>query len=317
MEPRRETVKLMRLVEEFHLEVVYAPENMDKIEISCADVYRPGIQLSAGYFDYFDNERIQILGKVEQFYLLEKTKEERLSAIDKLVSTRIPAVVVTRSLEVQDELLQAAKKYKVPILRTEENSSYFMANLIATLNVYLAPSITRHGVLVEIYGLGVLILGESGIGKSETAIELVKRGHRLVADDAVDIKKVSAKTLVGSSPEIIRHFIELRGIGIVDVQKIFGMGAVKETEGINLVINLEVWQKDKNYERLGTGNEVTEILGIEVPSLAVPVRPGRNLAVIIEVAAMNFRQQTMGYSAAEELNKRIEAIQRRNEEGQS
>lgn len=299
------TVKLQRIISEFKLEKVFAPENIDEILISSSDVHRPGVQLSEGYFDYFDSDRIQILGKVEHYYMETKSPEDALISYNKLMSSGIPAVIVTRGLDISEELLKAAKQNNTPLLRTEDSSSSFMAALIAFLNLQLAPSITRHGVLVEVYGEGVLLLGESGVGKSETAVELIKRGHRLVADDAVDIRRVSAKTLVGSSPEIIRHFIELRGIGIVDVKKIFGMGAVKNTENINLVINLEIWQQGKNYERLGLDKEVTNILGIDIPSLTVPVRPGRNLAVIIEIAAMNHRQQNMGYNAAEELNERL------------
>lgn len=305
MEGHRGSVKLTKIINEFHLEVIFAPENLDEITLKSSDVHRPGIQLSEGYFDYFDSERIQILGKVEHFYMMEKCSEERKSAYENLMSKGIPAAVVTRGLDVPSELLEAAKKFNVPLMRTDESTSSFMAALIASLNLSLAPSITRHGVLVEVYGEGVLLLGESGVGKSETAVELIKRGHRLVADDAVDIRRVSAKTLVGSSPEIIRHFIELRGIGIIDVKKIFGMGAVKNTENINLVINLEIWQQGKTYERLGLDTQVTNILGINVPSLTVPVRPGRNLAVIIEIAAMNHRQRNMGYNAAEELNERL------------
>lgn len=305
MEGKRGSVKLNKIINEFHLETIFAPENIDDIVITCSDVHRPGIQLSEGYFDYFDSDRIQILGKVEHYYMIKKEVEERTLAYEKLMSTGIPAIVITRSLNVTEELFNAAKKFNIPLLRTEESTSSFMAALIASLNLSLAPSITRHGVLVEVYGEGILLLGESGVGKSETAVELIKRGHRLVADDAVDIKRVSAKTLVGSSPEIIRHFIELRGIGIIDVRKIFGMGAVKNTENINLVINLELWQQGKNYERLGLDKEVTNILGINVPSLTVPVRPGRNLAGIIEIAAMNHRQQNMGYNAAEELSERL------------
>lgn len=305
MEVRRDSVKLQRIVDEFHLEVVFAPENMSEIMIQCSDVHRPGIQLSEQYYDYFDNDRIQILGKVEHYFMIKKSVEQRSEAYEKLMSTGIPAIIITRKMNITEELFDAAKKHSVPLLRTEESTSSFMAALIAFLNVSLAPSITRHGVLVEVYGEGVLLLGESGVGKSETAVELIKRGHRLVADDAVDIKRVSAKTLVGSSPEIIRHFIELRGIGIIDVRKIFGMGAVKNTESINLIINLELWQQGKNYERLGLDKEVTNILGIDIPSLTVPVRPGRNLAGIIEIAAMNHRQQNMGYNAAEELSERL------------
>ena len=305
MEGQRGTVKLKRIISEFHLEKVYTPENADEIIIKCSDVHRPGIQLSEGYFDYFDSDRIQILGKVEHYFMLTKSKEEQIKSYEKLMSSGIPAAVVTRGLDIPEEMLNAAIKFNVPLLRTEESSSSFMAALIAFLNLSLAPSVTRHGVLVEVYGEGILLLGESGVGKSETAVELIKRGHRLVADDAVDIRRVSAKTLVGSSPGIIRHFIELRGIGIIDVKNIFGMGAVKNTENINLVINLETWQQGKSYERLGLDKQMTNILGINVPSLTIPVRPGRNLAVIIEIAAMNHRQQNMGYNAAEELNERL------------
>lgn len=305
MEAHIGSVKLQKIIEEFHLETVYLPDNIEDITIKCSDVHRPGIQLSEQYYDYFDPDRIQILGKVEHYFMIKKSTEEREIAYEKLVSSGIPAIVITRKLNITSELFEKAKKYGVPLLRTEESTSAFMAALIAFLNVSLAPSITRHGVLVEVYGEGVLLLGESGVGKSETAVELIKRGHRLVADDAVEIKRVSAITLVGSSPEIIRHFIELRGIGIIDVRKIFGMGAVKNTENINLVINLELWQQGKNYERLGLDKEVTNILGIDIPSLTIPVRPGRNLAGIIEIAAMNHRQQNMGYNAAEELSERL------------
>ena len=313
MDGKLRTVKLTRIIEEFHLEKIYVPDDFEEKVVSSSDVHRPGIQLSENYFDYFDNNRIQILGKVEHFYMMSKTKEEREKAYDNLMQKKVPAIVITRGLDYTEEFLEAAKKYEIPILRTEDSTSSFMAALIAFLNLSLAPMITRHGVLVEVYGEGVLLLGESGVGKSETAVELIKRGHRLVADDAVDIRRVSAKTLVGSSPEIIRHFIELRGIGIIDVKKIFGMGAVKNTENINLVINLEVWQQGKNYERLGLDKEETDILGIKVPSLTVPVKPGRNLAVIIEIAAMNHRQQNMGYNAADEpterLNKQIQGLE--------
>ena len=299
------TVKLVKLIDEFKLEKIFVPDNLEEITISCSEVHRPGLQLSENYYDYFENQRIQILGMVESHYMNEKTAEQRSFAYENLMKSGIPAIIITHKCEFSKELIDAAKKYHVPVLRTEDNTSSFMAALIASLNLSLAPLITRHGVLVEVYGEGILLLGESGVGKSETAVELIKRGHRLVADDAVEIRRVSAKTLVGSSPEIIRHFIELRGIGIIDVKKIFGMGAVKNTENINLVINLEIWQQGKTYERLGLDKEVTNILGIDVPSLTVPVRPGRNLAVIIEIAAMNHRQQNMGYNAAEVLSERL------------
>lgn len=301
----KEKVTLKRVIDEFKLEVLYAPDNVNDVWIACSDIHRPGIQFAADYYEYFDSDRIQVIGKAEMFYLMGKSPEERYRLVTNLCSKKIPAIVVTRKFDVFPELMKAAKENGVAVLRTEENTSQFVASYISVMNVLLAPFITRHGVLMEIYGEGVLIMGESGVGKSETAVELLKRGHRLVADDAVEIKKVSSKTLVGSSPEIIRHFIELRGIGIIDVKKIFGMGAVKDTENINLVVNFELWQEGKNYERLGIDKQYMNILGIEVPSLTIPVSPGRNLAVIIEIAAMNYRQQQMGYNAAEELSERL------------
>ncbi|MGM9551844.1 MAG: HPr(Ser) kinase/phosphatase [Clostridia bacterium] len=302
---RKEKELLTRIISEFKLEVIYEPKNIGDIWITCSDIHRPGIQFAANYYDYFDDDRIQVLGKAELFYLMEKSAEERYEIIENLCKRKIPAIVVTRKAEILSELMEVVQKYNIPLLRTEEHTSQFVATYISTMNVLLAPFITRHGVLMEIYGEGVLLLGESGVGKSETAVELVKRGHRLVADDAVEIKRVSAKTLVGSSPEIIRHFIELRGIGIIDIKKIFGMGAVKDTENVDFVVNLELWQQGKNYERLGLDKTYTNILGIDVPSVTVPVRPGRNLAIIVEIAAMNFRQQKMGYNAAEELSERL------------
>lgn len=296
------TVKLNKIIQEFKLEEVYVPN--ENILIGTTDVNRPGLQI-AGFFDYFDPRRIQVLGMVENTYLAGMTSEERYKSIDNFFSRKIPVAIVTREMEIFPEIMEIAKKYEINILRTALGTSSFMSALIAFLNVELAPRITRHGVLVEVYGEGVLILGESGVGKSEAAVELMKRGHRLVADDAVEIRRVSSKALVGSSPEIIRHFIEMRGIGIIDVKKIFGMGAVKDTEKIDLVIQLEVWQKGKQYDRLGLVDNYTEILGINVPSLTIPIRPGRNLAVIFEIAAMNNRQRRMGYNAAEELNNRL------------
>ncbi len=296
------TVSLDKIIGEFKLESVYLPEK--EVLIDSADVNRPGLQI-VGFFDYFDSSRLQIFGKVEHSYLEDMTPEERYSHLNSFFDKNVPAIIVARNIPIFPEMLESAKKHETPILRTNSSTSAFMSALIAFLNVELAPRITRHGVLVEVYGEGILILGESGVGKSESAVELMKRGHRLVADDAVEIKKVSSKSLVGSSPEIIRHFIELRGIGIIDVKKIFGMGAVKDTEKIDLVIHLETWQKGKQYDRLGLLDEYTNILGIDIPSLTIPVRPGRNLAIIFEVAAMNNRQRRMGYNAAEELNKRI------------
>jgi len=311
---------LSKIVERFKLETVCCADEIENIMITQMDVNRPGLPIT-GFFDYFDNNRIQVFGKVEYTYLSQLGTEKRTAAMEGLFSRKIPALVVSRGLDVFPEMIEAAEKYRVPVFRTEESTSHFMSALISYLNVELGQRITRHGVLVEVYGEGVLILGESGVGKSETAIELVKRGHRLVADDAVEIKKVSAISLVGTAPEIIRHFVELRGIGIIDVQKIFGMGAVKPAEKIDLIINIEQWEKNKKYDRLGLNTEYTEILGIKIPSITIPVKPGRNLAVIVEVAAMNNRQKRMGYNAAEELNERItksmENAMKQNKKGEN
>ncbi len=298
------SVELSKIIDNHKLEKVYYNDEMDNISIECADINRPGMQL-AGYYDYFSADRIQIFGKVEMTYLSQQTNEARKDKIDLLFSKKFPAAVLTRNQDPFPEMLDVAKKYNIPLLKTSEVTSRFMSDIITNLNVLLAERITRHGVLVEVYGEGVLLLGESGVGKSETAIELLKRGHRLVADDAVEIKKVSNKTLVGSSPDMIRHFIELRGIGIVNVLNIFGMGAVKDSEKIDLVLNLEPWRQDYNYDRLGLEETTTEIMGINIPSITVPVKQGRNLAVIVEVAAMNNRQKRMGFNAARELNQRL------------
>lgn len=298
------SIPLSKVAEEFSFEIIHKSKDFEEIVISTADVNRPALQI-AGYFDYFDAHRIQVMGKVEMTYLEPFSAEKRYEIFDRLFSTKFPALIVTRNMQIFPEVIELAKKYDLTVLRTEESTSSLMSALISFLNVQIAPRHTRHGVLVEVYGEGVLIMGESGVGKSETAIELVKRGHRLVADDAVEIKKVSSRTLVGSSPDIIRHFVELRGIGIIDVKEIFGIGAVKATENINLVIHLEPWVEGKNYARLGMEEEFTEIMGISIPSLTIPVKPGRNLAIIIEVASMNNRQKRMGYNAAVELNNRL------------
>ena len=298
------TVTLTKVINAFNLETVYLPELPDDILISCSRVNRPGLQM-VGFYDHYEQARLQIIGKVENLFLAQLPREERERRLEDFFRSAPIGVVVTSSIEIQPETIALAEKYKVPLLRTPERTSDFMAGLIAFLNVELGPRITRHGVLVEVYGEGILLLGDSGVGKRETAIELLKRGHRLIADDAVEIKRVSATTLVGRAPELIRHYVELRGIGIVDVRRLFGMGAVKETEKIDLVINLEPWQKDKMYDRLGLDEEKTDILGIKVPSIVLPVCPGRNLSVVIEVAAMNNRQKRMGYNTAEEFNKRL------------
>ncbi|MBR3805412.1 MAG: HPr(Ser) kinase/phosphatase [Clostridia bacterium] len=298
------TVKLSKIINEFGLEVMYLNDLPENIEISCTRINRPGLQM-VGFYDHYEAMRLQIIGKVEHLYIETLEPEERTSRLEDFFKSRPVGVIYTTSLPVSQETVDLAEKYGVPLLRTSKSSSDFMAALIAFLNVELGPRITRHGVLVEVYGEGILLLGESGVGKSETAIELLKRGHRLIADDAVEIRKVSATTLVGRAPEIIRHYVELRGIGIVDVRRLFGMGSVKETEKIDLVINLEAWQDGKMYDRLGLGELTTDILGIAIPSIVLPVCPGRNLSVVIEVAAMNNRQKRMGYNTAAEFNKRL------------
>ena len=298
------SIPLSNIISDFKLEEIYLPVSADEIKISSPEVSRPGLALS-GFVDVFEPFRIQIIGKAEHKYLSGLSIPQRAIRINAFFKMKPVAVVVTSNLQIYDDMLEAARAENIPLLRTEERTSPFMAALIALLNTSLAPRITRHGVLVEVYGEGVLILGDSGIGKSETAIELVKRGHRLIADDAVEIKRVSNQTLVGTAPDLIRYYIELRGLGIVDVRRLFGMGAVKATERIDLVIKLESWDPDKLYDRFGLDEETENILGIGVPAITIPVHHGRNLAVVIEIAAMNNRQKKMGYNTAEEFNKRL------------
>ncbi|MCI8590074.1 MAG: HPr(Ser) kinase/phosphatase [Clostridiales bacterium] len=296
------TLPLQKVVQELALEVLYMPE--DPMEVTRSDINRPGLPL-AGYYEYFDPSRIQILGLMETYYLQTLPEEQKKARIYDFISRRPVCVVFARSIEPAPEFLEAAQVYEVPILRSERTTSNLDAAVVSYLSVALAPRITQHGVLVEVYGEGMLILGDSGVGKSEAAIELVKRGHRLIADDAVEIKRVSDKTLVGSAPELIKHYVELRGIGIIDVRRIFGMGAVKESERIDLIIKLENWVQGKLYDRLGMDTEYTDLMGLSIPTLTIPVRPGRNLAVIMEIAAMNHRQKKMGYNTALEIEKRI------------
>lgn len=296
------SVFLSELVREFSLTSLYMPEH--KVEVVCRDVNRPGLPL-AGFFDHFEPARIQIIGKVEYLYLQSLETEMRTKRLHDFFEKHPVAVVYTAGLSASDDALAFAKENDVPLLSTVTPTSSFMSALIASLAVSLAPRITRHGVLVEVYGEGVLLLGDSGIGKSETAIELVKRGHRLIADDAVEIKRVSDKTLVGSAPELIRHYVELRGIGIVDIRRIFGMGAVKMSEKIDLVVQIEQWDSEKSYDRFGTETEYIDIMGLKIPSYTLPVKPGRNLAVILEIAAMNHRQKKMGYNTGAELEERL------------
>lgn len=298
------SVSLERLIKEFTLQTFYLPCEPQEILITSADVNRPGLQLT-GFFDFFDCSRVQIIGKSEMAYLNQTKKPSLAQCCDHFFSYKPPAVILSRSLEAPEEMLESAKKYKVPLLGVNDGTSSFMSALISALNVELAPRQTCHGVLVEVYGEGILLLGESGVGKSETAIELVKRGHRLIADDAVEIRRVSNRTLVGTSPENIRHFVELRGVGIINARRIFGMGAIKITEKIDMIIQMEPWDKTKVYDRMGMENQYTELLGISVISTTIPVKPGRNLAIIIEVAAMNNRQKKMGYNAAQELLEKV------------
>ncbi|MEG0895881.1 MAG: HPr(Ser) kinase/phosphatase, partial [Oscillospiraceae bacterium] len=293
------TVKLSRIIKDFSLEVLYMPQD-EEILIESTDVNRPGLNLT-GFTEHFDNSRIQVYGLSENSYLETLQPDIRDHRIKTLFSLDFPVLVISRSLEPFPSILECAKQTHTAVVRTGETTSTIVASLTSFLNVELAPRITRHGVLIEAYGEGVLIMGESGVGKSETAIELIKRGHRLIADDAVEIRRVSARSLVGSSPENIRHFLELRGVGVINARRLFGMGSVKMTEKVDLVVKLELWDPNKVYDRLGMEDESATILGIQVPCVTIPVKPGRNLAVIIEVAAMNNRQKKMGYNAAVEL----------------
>lgn len=297
-------VDLQKIINEQKLEVLYTPEDPSALMISSSDVNRPGLALS-GFFDHFDPRRIQLLGNAESLYLQKMEEEQRRERMTELLRHNPPALIYTDGNKPDELTLELAEYFEVPVLCTADQTSDFMAALIAYLHVQLAPQITRHGVMVEVYGEGILITGDSGVGKSETAIELIKRGHRFIADDAVELRKVSAKAIVGRAPEIIKHIIELRGIGIVDVGRLFGMGSVKETEKVDMIINLEPWVQGKMYDRLGLDTEFTDIMGIKIPSLTIPVKPGRNLAVILEIAAMNNRQKRMGYNTAEEFNARL------------
>ena len=298
------SIDLQSLIKELKLETDYLPRPASEIQVHLADVGRPGLPLM-GYFEHFEPERIQIIGNAEYAFLEKKSAQNETECVTALLSHHPVAIVFTHGNMPTSNFLELAEYFEVPVLHTGEASSNFMAQTIAYLTLSLAPCITRHGVLVEVYGEGVLMLGDSGVGKSETAIELIKRGHRLIADDAVELRRVSAKTIVGSAPEIIRHNIELRGIGIVDVRRLFGMGAVKDSERIDMIINLETWVQGKMYDRLGLEAEYTDIMGIRIPTTTIPVRPGRNLAIIIEIAAMNNRQKRMGYNTAEEFNKKL------------
>ena len=298
------TVPLTQLVEEAGLSVCYRASDYEKIRITVEDVSRPGLPM-AGFFDHFEPMRLQVMGIVEMSYLDKLSSEGRSIVFDRFFSYKIPALIIARGNMPHPECLEQAQKYDVTILLSSESTSYVVSFLITALKNHLAPRITRHGVLVDVYGEGMLLIGDSGIGKSEAAVELLKRGHRLIADDAVEIKKVSDTRLVGTAPDLIRNYIELRGIGVINVAKLFGMASIKEETFINLVINIVPWSDNEIYDRLGLENQYVELLGVQVPTITIPVTPGRNLAINLEVAAMNNRQKRMGYNAAVEFTERI------------
>ena len=299
------SVPLTTVVKEFGLEVVYASTDYARIQLTVEDVSRPGLQL-AGYFDHFEPMRLQVMGNVEVSYLQKLSPAERAMTFDRLLSYKVPALLIARNLPPDPVCLEMAKKHNVTLLRSQEATSTIVSTIISYLKTALAPRITRHGVLMEVYGEGLLLLGESGMGKSEAAVELLKRGHRMIADDAVEIRKVSSNSLVGTSPELIRNYVELRGIGIVNVAKLFGMGAVKAENEINLVVNIVPWNNNEVYDRLGLEDQYMEILDVKIPMNTIPITPGRNLAVILEVAAMNNRQRKMGYNPAQEFTEQID-----------
>ena len=294
------TVPLAKIIREVGLQEIYLPKEAEEILIRSKDINRPGMELN-GFCDYFDPNRIQIFGLSEMALINRLEPERQKRAVEEFFSLGPSVLIISRGMEISACMKEAAEKYGIPLLMSMDSTSNLMADLVSLLNVELAPRVTRHGVLVEVYGEGILLVGDSGVGKSETAIELIKRGHRLIADDAVEIRRTSRKTLVGQPPENIRHFIELRGVGIINARRIFGMGAVKPTEKIDMCINMEPWDSSKVYDRMGIGSEYTEILGIHIPVITIPVKPGRNLAIIIEVAAMNNRQKNLGFNAAQEL----------------
>ena len=298
------SVQLTAMVKEFGLEVAYASTDYESIRLTVEDLARPGLQL-AGYFDHFEPMRLQIMGNAEMSYLYKLEPDERRRVYNRLFSYKFPALLIARNIPPDDQCLEMAAKHNITILRSSEATSAIISAIITYLKSALAPRITRHGVLVEVYGEGILLIGDSGIGKSEAAVELLKRGHRLIADDAVEIKKISTNSLIGTAPDLIRNYIELRGIGIINVAKLFGMGAVRSENEINLVVNIVPWNTQEVYDRLGLEEQYMELLGVKVPMNTIPITPGRNLAMILEVAAMNNRQKKMGYNAALEFTEQI------------
>jgi len=298
------TILLQELVKEFSLEIVHRATDFEKIRLTVEDVSRPGLQL-AGYFYHFEPMRLQVIGNMEASYIEKLSEAERAISFDRLLSYKFPAMLIARNIPVDPQLLEMAQKHNVTLLRSKEATSTIVSEIITYLKSALAPRITRHAVLMEIYGEGVLLMGESGMGKSETAIELLKRGHRMIADDAVEIRKVSGDILMGTSPELVRNYVELRGIGIINVAKLYGMGAVKAENEVNLIVNVVPWEKHASYDRLGLEDQYTELLGVKIPTYTIPISPGRNLAVICEVAAMNNRQRKMGYNPAKEFTEQM------------
>ncbi len=298
------SVRMKQVVEQFNLTVLHASTDYETVEIMVEEVSRPGLQL-AGFFNHFEPLRLQVIGNVESAYISELSHERLLEVFSEMFSKKIPALIYARNIEPTPECLEMAKKYDVTVLRCLDSTSYIVSSLITYLKSALAPRITRHGVLVEVYGEGLLLMGESGIGKSEAAAELLKRGHRLISDDAVEIRKIAGNTLMGTSPELIRNYIEIRGIGVINVAKLFGMAAIKTETAIDQVINIVPWSSEQMYDRLGLEEQHMDLLGVKVPAITIPVKPGRNLAIILEIAAMNSRQKKMGYNAAAEFTEQL------------
>ena len=314
MSEQKKSVRLGDIVREFDLEILQAGQDYENVPLRALDINRPGLPLT-GFFEHFDTERLLLIGLTENTYLGGLTSQQRRESFERLLSYPVPALILTRGLEPFPECMELAKKYDRTVLRSTLQTSIFMSSLISSLYNHLAPQITRSGVMMEVYGEGVLIQGESGVGKSEVAIELLKRGHRLVADDAVEIKETSRHTLIATAPELIRGYMELRGIGVIDVSRLLGMGAIKLSQEIDLVINLEPWDDKAIYDRFGLESHFTEILGVPVPCTTIPVKPGRNLASIVEVAAMNNRNRKMGHNAAQELTDRMDKLFQEQLEG--
>lgn len=299
------TYKLSKLTAELDAEVLFASTDFDEVLIYTGDVHRPGLQL-ADFYEHFEPNRIQLIGQMESSYMEDLPRDKRLVKWDNLMKHKFPALIMCHGTVASGAMLEAAEKYDVTILKTDRHTTETMSSIIRLIKREIAPRVTRHGVLVEVYGVGLLLVGESGVGKSETAIELLKRGHRLIADDAVEIKAIDFNVLQGTAPDLIRHYVELRGLGVIDVRQIFGSGAVKDYQNIHLVCNIELWRDEANYDRLGMIENTIPILGVAIPYVTIPVKPGRNLAVILEVAAMNQRQKFMGYNAAVEFSKQID-----------